>query len=161
MLIDPKQIRVPKAASANHPHETMWFSKRRVPEGAKRLSTGDPIQADIHKAVRQGIHEALKTLKPGRTYKAVYFVGHADWEDLSRGDKSRAGRCLADLVRSREFPVEMVQRPAGASTKRYRILWTPLAPPAVTPKKSVSAASIKVPGFVQAVAAPLAKTVHR
>lgn len=149
MPIDPKQIIVLKKAGEEPSGENMWFSERRVPKDAKRLSTGEPIQADIHEMVREGIQDAPKTLKPGRTYKAAHIVGHHVWEDLGRGDKSRAGRCLADFVRSGEFQIEMVQRPAGASTKRYRVRWMP-SPPSATAKKTLSAAAIKVRRLVQA-----------
>lgn len=161
MPIPPKQIAGRGEAHATLTTPTMWFSDMPIPKNAKWLSTGDPIALELYARVMAGLQIALKTLKPGRTYKAAYFVGHDVWEDLNRGDKSRAGRCLADLVRSDEFPIEMVQRPAGASTKRYRIRWTPPAPPAISTKKTVSAASIKVPGFAQANASPaLAKTLH-
>jgi hypothetical protein len=95
--------------SSNSEH--LWFSQLPVPERFKRLRTGEPIPRDLYEMVVQGLREALLELPLGWPLKAKWFVGPHVWDDLSRGDRIRAGRCLADIARHHASPIGLVRRP--------------------------------------------------
>lgn len=101
--------RIPtKARPDTDSRERQWFSPLPVPARFKRLRTGEPIGQDLLDRVKQGIAEAVLSLKPGHPYKAKYFV--EGWEDLSHGDRRRAGRCIADCARSEGSPIGLITR---------------------------------------------------
>ncbi len=105
--------------------ETLWFSDRPVPRRHTRLRTGEPVDLDLYKAVVSGIRYAVRTLEPGRPYKADYFVD--DYEDFHNGDRRRAGRCLADIARRPDSPIGLIVRGRNQPHRYYVI---PPAPPA-------------------------------
>lgn len=91
--------------------EHLWFSQLPVPEKFKRLRTGEPIPRDLYELVVAGVLKALQVLSPGLHLKAKWFVGLHLWEELARGDRIRAGRCLADIARRDDSPIGLFRRP--------------------------------------------------
>lgn len=91
--------RTPPSITPSQTTETLWFSTRPVPSQHIRLSTNEPIAGELAKAVKEGILRAVVTLKQYHPYKAKWIVGRDIWAGLSRGDRTRAGRCLADIAR--------------------------------------------------------------
>lgn len=106
--------------------ERLWWSDRPVPKSHKRLRTGEPVDTALFKAVVSGIKFAEKTLVPGYPYKAKYFVD--DWDELGNGDRRRAGRCLADIARRADSPIDLIVRGKNQSHRYYVIPPAPSAP---------------------------------
>jgi hypothetical protein len=103
--------------------ERQWFSRLLVPARCKRLGSGEPVAQDLFEHVKEGIAEAILFLEPGRPYKAKYFVD--GWEDLTHGDRRRAGRCIADCARREGSPIGLVRRGRNQS---HRYFIRPIAP---------------------------------
>jgi hypothetical protein len=112
--------------------ERLWFSRLLAPSRCKRLRTGEPIGQDLFDRVKAGIAEAITTLKPNHPYKAKYFV--EDWDELSNGDRRRAGRCIADCARREGSPIGLIRR--GRQSHRYFI--RPVAQQRTPPTPSTS-----------------------
>ncbi|MDR7297417.1 hypothetical protein J2X16_002766 [Pelomonas aquatica] len=116
--------------------EKQWFSPLPVPADCARLTTGEPVARDLLHRVRTGIAAATKTLKPGHPYKAKHFVD--DWEELSLGDRIRAGRCITDFTRRSNAPIGLIRRGNGRNRQTNRYFVRPVLPrthrPAPTPQ---------------------------
>jgi hypothetical protein len=91
--------------------EHLWFSELPVPKRFQRLRTGEPVPRDLYEMVLQGVREAIQELPHGWALKAKWFVGLHVWVNLSRGDRIRAGRCLADFARQHASPIGLLRRP--------------------------------------------------
>lgn len=115
-----------------HSRGNLWFSELPVPEQVKRLRTGEPIPQDLYDLVVKGVREAIHDLPPGWPLKAKWLVGRHVWDDLSRGDRIRAGRCLADIARREDSPIGLLRRPG--QSHRYFVRLARNASPSITPE---------------------------
>lgn len=69
------------------------------------LAGGYPVKAAFITSLRHQVEAALPTLIPHLTYTLEKLCGKAYWASLDAGERRLAGRCMAHLVATNEFPL--------------------------------------------------------
>jgi hypothetical protein len=67
------------------------------------------VSTTFYELVRHQVVEIIPGLIPGEKYTAEILCGDGFWKALTAGEQKMAGRCVANMVVNRLFPLRFVQ----------------------------------------------------
>ena len=66
------------------------------------------VSAAFYNEVLNTVSEVIHLLLPGDIYTLRKIYGEALWLDMTRGDRSKAGKCMAQMVANKRLPLRFV-----------------------------------------------------
>ena len=73
------------------------------------LHNGYTVSADFYDKIRYQVEEILHVLDPNEIYTLEKLCGDEFWQSLTAGEQKTAGRCMANMVVTKQLPFRFVQ----------------------------------------------------
>ena len=78
------------------------------------------VSAAFYNDVLNTVSEVIHIFLPGDIYTLRKIYGEALWLDMTRGDRSKAGKCMAHMVANKRLPLRFVGC-THDDPKKYRL----------------------------------------
>ena len=73
------------------------------------LHNGYTVSADFYDKIRYQVEEILHVLDPNEINTLEKLCGDEFWQSLTAGEQKTAGRCMANMVVTKQLPFRFVQ----------------------------------------------------
>ena len=78
------------------------------------------VSAAFYNEVLNTVSEVIHLLLPGENYTLKKIYGKALWLQMTRGDRSKAGKCMAHMVANNLLPLRFIGCP-HEDPKKYQL----------------------------------------